>query len=47
MKLFKVSGVGSGIIITYKQLEFETNPKILSALRSSINEQESDGISRQ
>ena len=47
MKVFKASSVGSGIPITYKQLEFGTNMSVVSAFESSINEQESGRVPNQ
>jgi hypothetical protein len=47
MRVFKASGVGSGIAIKYKQLEFETNLRVVSAFGSSIHEHESNRMPKQ
>jgi hypothetical protein len=47
MKVFKASGVGSGITIKYKQLDFETNLGVVGAFGSSIHEHESNRMPQQ
>ncbi len=41
MKIYKASGIGSGISIKYKSTEFENNMKITSPFTQSINDQSS------
>ena len=47
MKVFKASGVGTGISIPYKQLGFETNMRIISSFRNPINDQGQATIPKQ
>ena len=47
MNLFKALGVSSGITLTYKQPEFETNLRLASTFGSSINGQESGRMLKQ
>jgi hypothetical protein len=47
MNVFKASGIGAGLIVPYKQLEFETNMRVVSSFGTSINEQESNTIPKQ
>ena len=47
MKVFKASGVGSGISIHYKRLGFETNMRIFSPFRNPINDQGQTTIPKQ
>ena len=47
MNTFKASGIGTGLTVPYKQLDFETNMRIVSPFECSINEQESDTVTKQ
>lgn len=47
MNVFKASGVGTGLTVPYKQLDFETNMRIASPFGCSINEQQSNTIQKQ
>jgi hypothetical protein len=41
MKIYKASGIGKGISIKYKPIEFENNMRITSPFTQSINDQSS------
>ena len=47
MNTFKVSGIGTGLTVPYKQLDFKTNMRIATAFGCSINEQESNIVPKQ
>ena len=47
MKIFKASGVGTGISIHYKRLGFETNMRIISPFGNPINDQGQTTIQKQ
>ena len=47
MNIFKASGIGTGLTVPYKQLDFETNMRIINPFRCSINEQESNTVPKQ
>ena len=47
MKVFKVSGAGTGISIPYKRLDFETNMRIISPFGNPINDQGQTTIQKQ
>jgi hypothetical protein len=44
MKVFKASGIGSGLSISYKKLDFETNMRVTSPFTIPINDQVSGAI---
>ena len=47
MKIFKASGVGTGISIHYKRLGFETNMRIISPFGDPGNDQGQTTIQKQ
>ena len=47
MKIFKASGVDTGISIHYKRLDFETNMRIISPFGNPINDQGQTTIQKQ
>ncbi|CAF2059693.1 unnamed protein product [Rotaria magnacalcarata] len=47
MKVYKASNIGTGISIPYKQIDFETNMRIMSPFDCSIDKQQSSTIPKQ
>ena len=47
MNIFKASGIGTGLSIPYKQLNFETNMRLISSFGNPINDQGSATVSKQ
>jgi hypothetical protein len=39
MKVFKASGIGSGLVIPYKKMDFQTNMRVTSPFTIPINDQ--------
>ena len=47
MKVFKASSIGTGIAIPYKQIDFETNMRIVSPFGYSIDKQQSNTVPKE
>ena len=47
MNTFKASVIGTGLTVPYKQLDFETNMRIVNPFGCSIIEQESNTVPKQ
>ena len=47
MKIFKASSIGTGIAIPYKQIDFETNMRIVSPFGYSIDKQQSNTVPKE
>ena len=47
MKVFKASSIGTGIAIPYKQIDFETNMRIVSPFGYSIDRQQSNTVAKE
>ena len=47
MKVFKASSIGTGIAIPYKQIDFETNMRIVSHFGYSIDKQQSNTVPKE
>ena len=44
MRIFKASGIGQGILIPYKKLEFESNMRLICPFTSPINNQQVSAV---
>ena len=47
MKVFNASSIGTGIAIPYKQIDFETNMRIVSPFGYSIDKQQSNTVPKE
>ena len=44
MRIFKAPGIGQGISIPYKQLEFESNMRLICSFTSPIDNQQVSAV---